>query len=90
VLEHAYLAYHGDGAKEISDVTETQWPGWLKYARSFMSRDAFRDVWSKLRSEFDSKFSTCLDSLSPTAVEAASCLPYAGFKYPPARGTVSK
>jgi hypothetical protein len=90
MLEHAYLAYHGPRAEEIKDVTKDQWPGWRTYARNFMKRDAFRDVWSKLRSEFDSGFSTCLDSLSPNASDASSCLPYDSFEYPPARSTASK
>jgi hypothetical protein len=90
ILEHAHLAYHGEGAKEIADITKNQWPGWRAYARSFMSREAFRHVWSELRSEFDSDFSKCLDSLSPNTPEASSCLPYDGFEYPPVRRTESK
>jgi hypothetical protein len=92
VLEHAYLAYHGDGAKEIEHVTQTQWPGWQLYARNFMRRPAFREVWNKLHHEFDSDFSTCMDSLSPTThgPEAHSCVPYDGFVYPSHRTAASK
>ena len=67
MLEHAYLAYHGESAKEIPETTKAQWPGWVIYATNFMHRPAFLKVWKDLGPEFDQQFQTCLNSLDPAA-----------------------
>jgi hypothetical protein len=78
MLEHAYLAYHGRPAAEIAELTQAQWPGWKKYATSFMNRPAFRAVWNQLGDEFDSNFKQCMDSLNPAAngKESDLCNPW--------------
>jgi hypothetical protein len=66
MLEYAYLTYHGPFAVEIANLTQRQWPGWERYARSFMMRPAFREVWEPLSNEFDANFKNCMNAL-PTS-----------------------
>jgi hypothetical protein len=77
MLEHAYLAYHGQSAVEIADLTERQWPGWELYASNFMQRPAFRQIWRQLGVEFDKRFQNCMNTLpTPNGEPSEACNPW--------------
>ena len=77
VLEVAFVQYRKPSVgKDQSSVYDpdtraffdSQWPGWDAYAKKFMSRKAYRDVWAEIGDEYDEDFGKYMKTLVPPSV----------------------
>ena len=65
-MERAFLMYEDKSTK----VKKAQWKGWETYINAWAMRDNFKDAWSQLRGEYDSRFEEYMKDMFPNATAA--------------------